>query len=75
MNDKKVTFELVTVTPEFIEERRAEGQAFLDEFKVGEYEVIVRWPDGYTEYCGGYATKKDAREMISGAKRSKWENG
>ena len=72
MSKKGVTFELVTVTPEFIQERAAEKHPHLEDFVVGEYEVIVTWPDGYTEFYGSYSTKKDAQDMIRGAKKSKW---
>ena len=73
MSKKGVTFELVTVTPEFIKARAAEKHPHLEDFVVGEYEVIVTWQeDGYTEYYGSYSTKKDAQDMIRGAKKSKW---
>ena len=69
---EKITFELITVDTKFIRERVAEGHPHLDDFVIGEYEVVVTWPDSYTEFYGPYSTKKDAQDMMRGAKRSKW---
>lgn len=69
---EKISFEIITVTKQFIKARVAEGHPHLDDFTLGQYEVIVTWPDSYTEYYGPYSTKKDAQDMIRGAKKSKW---
>tara|TARA_R110000744_G_scaffold11661_1_gene35320 strand:+ start:3027 stop:3272 length:246 start_codon:yes stop_codon:yes gene_type:complete len=69
---EQISFEVVTVTKQFIKARGAEGHPHLDDFTLGQYEVIVTWPDSYTEYYGPYSTKKDAQDMIRGAKKSNW---